>query len=152
MPTGFAALYAAFERVRSLTSPAAYEATADEQGAAALAKLQDMYGVYQEGDPSLADSTVLERARLGFPPDEPLLLTGGLRDANQYSVTQTADGVRIDIGIPAGDPHAVIAEVQEHGDLSGHVPPRPRYRLLGQEMGPNVAAAFGDVVGAHITG
>jgi len=152
MPVGFSNLFAGIERLRELAAPAAYAVTADEQGTAALAKLKNMYGVYQEGDPRLADSTVLERDRLGFPANEPLLMTGSLRDANTYSVTETPTGVEIAIGIPAGDPHAVIAEVQEHGDLSGHVPPRPRYRLLGQEIGPDVAAAFGEVVGAHIRG
>ena len=150
MPTGFGAALAGLARLKELAIPATYVPTAEEKGNAALARLKDMYGVYQEGDPHLADSTVLARDRLGVPADEPLLITGGLRDANTVSVTETAEGVVIELGMPAGDPHATIAQVQERGDLAGHVPPRPRYRRVGEEMGPEIVAAFSDVIAEHI--
>lgn len=76
--------------------------------------------------PSLAQSTKDDRARHGYPEDEPLLRDGTLRDAVESNVADgeaaigvasrmVGDGKRsVDIGI--------VAEVQEMGDR--HVPAR----------------------------
>ncbi len=89
---------------------------------------QNRLGVYQEGWASLSDTTGLERDRLGFPADEPLLRTGALRDSITATEERTADGVVSVIGVPLDSPAGAYARAQELGTegISAHpIPPRP---------------------------
>ena len=76
-------------------------------------------GEYQDAAPpfaawaSLADSTVADRERQGYPGDEPLLRTGQLRDSIGHMVR---DGVAY-VGSDSD-----IAVYQELGTV--HIPPR----------------------------
>lgn len=151
--TGFADLLAGLGRLAALGRAETFAPTMEDEARALLADVQDRYGVYQDGWPPLADRTVLQRSDEGYPPDEPLLRTGGLRDSNTYSVETSGDAVTGYVGVPADDPHAVIAAAQELGTLGEHaIPPRPVLRPAAEAMGQEIADAFGAVVGAHIKG
>lgn len=43
-------------------------------------------GTYDYGWPQLAEVTQEDRARLGYPPNEPLLRTGEMRDSIEYNM------------------------------------------------------------------
>lgn len=47
-------------------------------------------GTYEYGWPALADSTRADRERKGFPEDEPLLRSGGMRDSIGHTVEPDA--------------------------------------------------------------
>lgn len=120
----------------SLSSEASrlHEAIANEleaQGAAIEASAKSKFGGYQTGWTPLAESTMAERQRLGFAPDDPLFRSGGLRDAVHHKV----EGDTVFIGVEPGQAlhgpdgrevdAAMVMEVQEYGDSAGRVPPRP---------------------------
>lgn len=100
-------------------------------GMAIEASAKSKFGVYQTGWKPLADSTKADRTRNGFTPDDPLLRSGGLRDAVHHKV----EGESVFIGVEAGQTlrgpdgeeveAAMVMEVQEYGDSLGRVPPRP---------------------------
>jgi len=91
-----------------------------------LADVRAKFGHQQEGWPDLADTTQADRARQGYPADEPLLREGALRDA--YEVWR--DGPDVVVGVRPESDQAVIAEAQEFGTAT--IPPRP-------VLGPTVA-------------
>jgi hypothetical protein len=76
---------------------------------------QRVIGTYDYGWPQLAESTQEERKRLGFPPNEPLLRTGEMRDSIEYTV----DRVELEGYVGSNDP---IAVHQELG--TSRIPPR----------------------------
>lgn len=84
-----------------------------------LADVRATFGHQQEGWPDLAESTQADRARQGYPADEPLLREGTLRDA--YEVWR--DGPDVVVGVRPESDQAVIAEAQEFGTAT--IPPRP---------------------------
>lgn len=151
---GFAGLFTWLEeRVAALATAEVYEPTMQDKADALLQNVKDRYGVYQEGWPPLADSTVLQRHDLGYPDDEPLLRTGGLRDANTASVSVDGAEVVASVGIPAGDPHGAIARAQEYGTLTDHpIPPRPVLRPAAEASALEVVNALGAVIGARLRG
>lgn len=63
----------------------------------------------------LAESTVDDRVRKGYAPDEPLLRTGDMRD----SIESTVEGLEVAVGSDSK-----IALYQEMGTTRG-IPPRP---------------------------
>lgn len=79
-------------------------------------------GTYDYDWPQLADATQTDRANKGFPPNEPLLRTGELRDSIEHTV-HAEDG-EADIGSDSD-----IAVYQELGTAGGGwggpIPPRP---------------------------
>lgn len=74
---------------------------------------QPEVGPFQDWAP-LADSTEVEKARLGYPSDAPLLREGDLRDSIEHEVA----GHEAVIGSKSD-----IAEYQEFG--TNTIPPRP---------------------------
>ena len=75
---------------------------------------QDAAGPFPEWA-ALADSTVKDRVRQGYAPDEPLLREGDLRDSITHQVEGASEAV-----IGSNDDVAVY---QELGTV--HIPPRP---------------------------
>lgn len=110
-----------------------------------LTDLQALYGQQIAGQEDLAPATQAERERLGFPPDEPLLRMGDLRGANRVWVD--GDG-SVNIGIPADDPLAVVAEAQEFGTAT--IPARPRVGLIYLQDGQLAADAVGEVIAREV--
>lgn len=117
---GAAELAGLFERL------AAIEHTLHEEdhvleltGEDILADVQAKFGHQQDGWPDLAEATQTARVAAGYPADEPLLMTGTLRDA--YEVWQ--DGEDVVVGVRPESPEAIIAEAQEFGTAT--IPPRP---------------------------
>ncbi|MEC4591602.1 hypothetical protein VPG91_11440 [Nitrospirillum amazonense] len=82
------------------------------------------FGVYQPGAgpmPAWADlspRTMLERAKLGFTPNDPLLRSGATRDTTGHGVDH---GV-----LTLGSTSQIMPEL-EFGDRRRNVPPRPVY-------------------------
>lgn len=79
-------------------------------------------GAYDYGWPQLKDTTQAERSRLGYPPNEPLLRTGELRDSITHEIEH---GDTSYVGSPLK-----IARYQELG--TQHMPPRSF--LMGAAM------------------
>lgn len=77
---------------------------------------KDVIGEYRAGYnwPQLAQSTQEERARLGYPPNEPLLREGDLRASIEHTVAWDAGYV---------GSNSKIAVYQELG--TSKIPPRP---------------------------
>jgi hypothetical protein len=73
-------------------------------------------GQYADGYdwPQLADATQEERARLGFPPNEPLLRTGEMRDSIEHTIISSREA---EVGSDSD-----IAVYQELG--TSKIPPR----------------------------
>lgn len=115
----FGALGAHFGQL-ALTGAAVSNHIAAEGAKAIKADAQSRIGSYQEGEgpfpawANLAETTVDDRLRKGFTPDDPLLRTGALRN----SITTSVDGSVAAIG-SASD----IALYQEQG--TSKIPPRP---------------------------
>jgi hypothetical protein len=63
-------------------------------------------GTYDYNWPQLAQSTQDQRTRLGFPPNEPLLRTGELRDSIQWQVGGPGD-VRVHGYVGSDNPKAM---------------------------------------------
>lgn len=80
-----------------------------------------MFGVYQEGWEQLKDETQSARARKGFTPNDPLLVTGDLRG----NVSSRVEGNMFEVGSPDD-----IMYWQEYGTST--IPPRPVFGLLLQ--------------------
>ena len=79
-----------------------------------------MIGTYEnEGNwPQLSEVTQQDRERLGFPPNEPLLRTGDLRDSYSYDLTVTPSVIFLMVG--SDDVRAVFNELG-----TATMPPRP---------------------------
>lgn len=95
-------------------------------------------GTYQSGAgpfvpwAELADSTKDDRARKGFPDNEPLLRTGTLRDSIEHKVGDKEGCIGSD---------SPIAEYQELGTV--HIPPRSFLGGAAVRKGPQVAQILG---------
>ena len=109
---------------------------------------QAKMGHYQPGWDPLAPATVEARVRAGYTPDDPLLRSGGLRDAIR---TFGDTGTEISFGIAEGDEHFAQGMTQEHGSISGNVSPRPFIEPTAVELMPelekSVHVAVGDLFG-----
>ena len=100
-----------------------------EDGAIRIRKAtQAQLGKYLEGpEPGLptaplADSTIDERIRLGFTPDDPGLRSGDMRDS--YGERVSPVGERVAASIGSDDIKAVVFEVGRL-DAVNYQPPRP---------------------------
>ena len=93
----------------------AMRAGLEKAGALVAENARGRVGTYEGNDwPQLADTTVEDRVRHGYAPDEPLLRTGELRD----SIGHQVDGNEVAVGSDLP-----IANYQENG--TERVPPRP---------------------------
>lgn len=115
----FGALAAHFERLAMVGEEVAHHIT--KLGAEAIEKdAKSRIGTYQDGGggfpawANLAQSTIDDRIRKGFTPDDPLLRTGELRDSIEHQVS----GTEAVIGTPD-----IVALYQEQGTST--IPPRP---------------------------
>lgn len=105
------------------------------------AKAKDKFGVYQPGAGDfaawrqLAESTQAERERLGYPPNEPLLREGDLRD----SIERTVHGSSAEVG--SNDDVMVYQELGTKTIL-----PRSVLGSTGFEQGPTVMRIIGEHV------
>lgn len=119
------------------------EDTANEMADAMKAEL----GTYQPGWKELAIATQLGRVAEGYTPNDPLLRSGAMQEAI-HAWTEGDSSVWY-AGIPADDPTAEYALVQELGSLRG-VPPRPFVAPIaqdyGQQMGGKVVAEARDAI------
>jgi len=99
-------------------------------------------GTYRDGYnwPQLADSTQEERARLGYPPNEPLLRTGELRDSIKHTVESA------DLGFVGTND--AVAKYQEFG--TSKIPPRPFLGGALHAKGEEIAECFGGALKATI--
>jgi len=108
-----------FSRLGQVEALMEEEQVLDLTGDDMLTDIREKFGHQQEGWPDLAESTQQDRARQGYPADEPLLREGTLRDA--YEVWR--DGPDVVVGVRPESDQAVIAEAQEFGTAT--IPPRP---------------------------
>lgn len=119
--TSFAALASHFERTAARL-PATKQRALEEVGERVEVRAQQKIGVESSGWPALAESTIAEKARLGYPTPAPLLRTGELR----ASIAHEVDG---DVEVAIGSPEET-ALWQELGTSRG-IPPRS---FLGASM------------------
>lgn len=90
-------------------------------------------GTYDYGWPELAESTQRDREYQGFPPNEPLLRTGELRDSIEYNMDR--DGRHAYVG--SDNEKAVW---QEFGTV--RIPPRPFLLGAWEHKGQESADTF----------
>lgn len=109
---------------------------------------KEMLGEYQAGAgelvpwAELADATKDDRARQGFPEDEPLLRTGEMRDGIQRKVL---DGETAAVG--SDDDKAVWQELG-----TSKIPPRSFLGIAAIRKGEEAARVVGDSVAATLAG
>jgi HK97 gp10 family phage protein len=108
-----------------------------------LGEYQDAAGPFAGWAP-LAESTMSDRSRQGFPEDEPLLRTGALRDSIEHTV---ADGVA-QVGSDSD-----VAVYQELG--TRHMPPRSFLGGAAAEKLEEIKGIIGEsavaaLVGEHV--
>lgn len=123
-------------------------------GAAIQKDAQKLFGTYQEGWPDLAEATQEKRAKAGYPADEPLLVTGALRDA--MTVKVEPDGQSVFIGMEEGVTvttfdgkeidAAKLMAVHEYGTIDGRVPARPVFGVIEHRIDPYVETARDAIV------
>lgn len=120
---------------------------AGEAAKVVQADAQARFGEYQDGGSgfpawaNLAPSTVEQRLRLGFTPDDPLLRTGGRRD----SIEVEQSGSTAVVG--SADP---VMLYQEQG--TNRIPPRPVLGPAAHASGEKVAERVGLGLVAWIAG
>lgn len=102
---------------------------------------KDTLGTYDYGWPQLAPSTQKERESKGFPPNDPLLRTGAMRDSIQHS----ADSKEARVGS-----NSDIAVYQELG--TSKIPPRSFLEETMKRKTPEMLDLIGrTVVGSFTT-
>jgi phage gpG-like protein len=92
-------------------------------------------GTYKYGWTELADSTKRDRERKGFPPNEPLLRTGELRDSIEHSAGVETAYVGSNLN---------IAVYQELG--TSRIPPRSFLMGAAVHKGKEAAIAAGAIL------
>jgi hypothetical protein len=108
-----------------------------------------LFGTYQDGWAPLKEITKEQRVAHGYPADEPLLVTGGLRDAVKIIVEQ--DGAAVFVGVDVGQTitgmdgkvhdAAEIMGVHEYGSTNGKVPARPIFGIIENRIEATLKAA-----------
>jgi hypothetical protein len=109
------------------------------------ADARDMFGHYQEGWPQLDERTQQARERLGYTPDDPLLMSGALRDKVDSKVERSGAHEAIAFaGVEGGQTitgptgasvdAALVAAVHETGTDDGHVPARPIWARIDHRL------------------
>jgi hypothetical protein len=136
-----AGLASHFRRVERAMGPAIVHELEDT-GKAIEADAKRRFGTYQTGWPPLADSTMAERVREGYTPDDPLFRSGALQEA----ITHKVEGESVFIGVE-GDAMlkdaagrevqaSAVMAVHEFGDPRGapHTPARPVFGIVAATM------------------
>ena len=125
-------------------------------GAALIKKeTQAQIGHYLEGPESglptapLADSTINDRIRKGFSPDDPGLRTGDMRDS--YGIRVSGAGLRVDASIGSDDIKAVVFELGRM-EQNNYQPPRPELSVAAFRNEEKVARGIGRMVVRAIEG
>ncbi|MEJ7685622.1 MAG: hypothetical protein WKG52_00730 [Variovorax sp.] len=142
----FGALGAHFARL-AIAGEAVTSHITEEGVKAIQADAKSRFGTYQDGEggfpawANLAPSTVDDRLRKGFTPDDPLLRTGGLRE----SVVAVAVGNEGVVASP--DP---VMLYQEQG--TSKIPPRPVLGPAGFNSKKTVAPLAARTLVAWISG
>jgi hypothetical protein len=96
----------------------------------------DMIGRENPGWPPLAESTIAEKERLGYPSPAPLLRTGTLRESISFEVESIGIGVKVVVG--SDD---LVALYQELGTPT--IPPRPFLSRAVMDSLPESTAILG---------
>lgn len=133
--------------------PRAINRELETQGAAIEAKAKAKFGTYQEGWPSLAESTKQERVRQGYTPDDPLFRSGELQSLVTHAVDEGGLFVGVEPGtsLAGGADAALVMGVHEYGSTDGRVPARPVFGVVVNEVDGNVAAfGLGAAIGAGL--
>lgn len=116
-------------------------------------------GTYDYGWPQLAGRTQRDRERQGFPPNEPLLRSGELRDAIEHQIVSEHEG---EVGVPSGESHTdynggstapevgQIALWQEMGTST--IPPRPFLAGAAAHKGEEAAEIVGEAIYMALAG
>jgi phage gpG-like protein len=106
------------------------------------AKARGVLGTYEYPEwPQLADATQEERARLGYPANEPLLRDGTLRESIDYTIIKPGELAEVGSNLD-------IAVFQELG--TERIPARSFLALTGAKYGEAAAEAAGAIVAAAI--
>ena len=114
--------------------------------AAAETAAKSYIGNYQDGWPVLAESTIVEKNRLGYaPPDNPLLREGAMRDSIAHLAALSGEGAE---GVVYSD--SKIALYQETG--TDRIPPRPFLALALFHSEPLISKLFGEFAEQILTG
>ncbi|WP_231100642.1 hypothetical protein [Gluconobacter potus] len=114
-----------------------------EDGAIRIRKAtQAQLGQYLDGpEPGLptaplADSTINERIRLGFTPDDPGVRTGDMRES--YGERVSGPGMKVAASIGSDDIKAVVFEVGRL-EQGNYQPPRPELAVAAARNEDKVA-------------
>ena len=143
----FAELAAHFSAVEQRVGPAIVKEL-QAQGQAIEAQAKARFGTYQAGWKPLKESTMRERERKGFTPNDPLFRSGALQGAVGFKI----DGESLFVGVEPGKTiqgsngksvdAALVMAVHENGSTDGRVPARPIFGAVAEEL-ENNAYAFG---------
>jgi hypothetical protein len=143
--SSFAELAAHFSAVERRVGPAIVKEL-QAQGQAIEAQAKARFGTYQAGWAHLKESTMRDRERKGFTPNDPLFRSGALRD----SVGFTVEGESLFVGIEPGKTlqrpsgksvdAALVMAVHENGSTDGRVPARPVFGIVAEELENNAYA------------
>ena len=115
----------------------------DKVGQLAEALAAEIPGHYQPGWAPLAQSTIEEKVRLGFPVPSPLRRTGEMAASYRKEV----DPFQLELVIGSPDK---IALFQEMG--TSRIPPRPVTEPALRNSLPYAADVFGEIAVAMLTG
>lgn len=122
------------------------KATVKATGKAIQKDAKALFGTYQEGWAPLAESTQAARAKAGHTPNDPLLVTGALRDAMTVKVDE--DGMGVFVGMEAGTAvpgarvdAAVLMGVHEYGSTNGRIAARPVFGIIANRIDAHAKAA-----------
>jgi hypothetical protein len=102
-------------------------------------------GTYDYNWPALAEATVADRVAQGFPPDEPLLRTGAMRDSIDHHVETEGLGMTV-VGIVGTD--NPIAKYQELG--TAKIPPRSFLGEAAMHKEEEIHELFGAGILSHV--
>lgn len=120
---GFGGLMSALETLTELGGSTVARDYVEEAASAVVERTRDKLGHDQPGWPPLSQYTQENRVRLGFTPNDPLLMSGQM--ASDLSYELDADGRGATIGVPADAPSAKYAAAQEFGYAPNNIPARP---------------------------
>ncbi|WP_215755097.1 hypothetical protein [Acetobacter sp. P5B1] len=135
--------------------PLAVHRGVEDGGELIKRETQKQLGQYLDGpEPGLptaplADSTIDDRIRKGFTPDEPGLRTGDMRDS--YGVRVSEGALRTEASIGSDDIKAVVFELGRM-EQANYQPPRPELSVAAFRNEHKVAAGIGRMVVRAIEG
>lgn len=111
---------------------------------AAAKHARSLIGEEQPGWDALAESTLEEKARLGYPTPAPLLREGDLRDSIKGEAETTLEGVKGVVG--STDPIAIYHEAG-----TSRMPPRPFLAPSLMLAEPEIATTLGKLAVRALT-